>query len=169
MQDQLERGIIEKVRSEPSIGIRHYIPHHAVLNPSKPTTKVRVTYDASAKTKQDNKSLNECLYCGSVMLQDLTGILLSFQLNKVAMVADIEKAFLQLGLNENAKDVTRFLWLKDTSILKAENNIEVYRFCSPFWCHIKPFLLAATMDVHLKAYNRLQQKELVLATSTWTM
>ena len=40
------------------------------------------------------------------MLKDLTGILLRFHLNKIAIVADIEKAFLQIGLLENAKDVT---------------------------------------------------------------
>ena len=47
------------------------------------------------------------------MLKDLTGILLRFRLNKIAIVADIEKAFLQIGLLEDAKDVTRFFWLKN--------------------------------------------------------
>ena len=91
IQDQLHLEVIEKVKPQPADGIKHYIPHHAVINPSKTTTKVRVVYDASAKNKQDNKRLNECLYRGPVMLQDLTGILLRFRLNKVAIVADIEK------------------------------------------------------------------------------
>ena len=47
------------------------------------------------------------------MLQNLTGILLCFRLNKIAMVSDIEKAFLQIGLQDDAQDATRFLWLKD--------------------------------------------------------
>lgn len=88
IQDQLNLGVIEKVKPEPTDSITQYIPHHAVVNLSKPTTKVRIVYDASAKTKQDNKSLNEYLYRGPVMLQDLTGILLRFRLNEVAMVAD---------------------------------------------------------------------------------
>ena len=126
IQDQLRLGVIEKVKPGPSDTIKHYIPHHAVVNPSKTTTKVRVVYDASAKTKQENKSLNDCLYRGPVLLQDLIGIL---RLNKVAIVADIEKAFLQIGLNETQKDVTRFFWLKNTNNLNTDNNIQVYRFC----------------------------------------
>ena len=86
-------GVIERVKSGPSDSIKHYIPHHAVVNPSKTTTKVRVVYDASAKMKEDNKSLNDCLYRGPLLLQDLTGILLRFRLKKVAMMAHIEKAF----------------------------------------------------------------------------
>ena len=161
IQDQLNLGVIEKVKPEPTDGIRHYIPHHAVVNLSKPTTKVRVVYDASAKTKPENKSLNECLNRGPVMLQDLTGILLRFRLNKVAMVADIEKAFLQIGLNDNAKDVTRFFWLKDANNLNTENNIQIYRFCRvPFGIISSPFLLAATLDFHLKTFKSATAKKI---------
>ena len=78
-------------------------------------------------------SLNECLYRGAVILQDLTGILLRFRLNKNALVADIEKAFLQIGLTKDAKDVTRFVWLNNIDNLNTESNIQVYRFCGvPF-------------------------------------
>ena len=58
IQDQLNRGVIEKVISMSLEGlIKHYIPHHPVIIPSKNTTKVRIVYDASAKTKKENKSL----------------------------------------------------------------------------------------------------------------
>ena len=62
------------------------------------------------------------------MLQNLAGILLRFRLNKIAMISDIEKAFLQIGLQDNAKDATRFLWLRDKAILETDNNIQTYRF-----------------------------------------
>ena len=81
--------------------IKHYIPHHAVINPSKATTKVRVVYDASAKTRPEHNSLNECMYRGPIMLQNLTGILLRFR--KIAKVSDIEKAFLQIGFKMTLK------------------------------------------------------------------
>ena len=152
--DQLNKGVIEKVGCESDSLIKHYIPHHAVVNPAKATTKVRVVYDASAKSKPENKSLNECLYRGPILLQNLTGILLRFRLNKIALVADIEKAFLQIGLQDEAKDVTRFFWLKDKDTLGVENNIEMYRFCRvPFGIISSPFLLAATIDHHLKNCN----------------
>ena len=85
----------------------------AMVDAAKPTTKVRIVYDASAKPKSDNKSLNECLYRGPVMLKDLCGLLLHFRISKFAVVADNEKAFLQLGLQNEDRNVTRFFWIKD--------------------------------------------------------
>jgi uncharacterized protein YegJ (DUF2314 family) len=47
------------------------------------------------------------------MLKDLCGLLLHFRLSKFAVVADNEKAFLQLGLQSEDRNVTRFFWIKD--------------------------------------------------------
>ena len=93
IQEQLDRQIIEKVYMDsPTSYLKHYIPHHPVITPTKTTTKVRVVYDASVKTKR--KGLNECLYRGPVILPDLFGLLLRFRLHPIAIIADIEKAFL---------------------------------------------------------------------------
>ena len=154
IEDQLKQGTIEQAGSDSNTLIKHYIPHHAVVNPTKATTKVRVVYEASTKSKSENKNLNESLYRGPVLLQNLTGILFRFRLNKIAMVADIEKVFLQIGLQDGARDVTRFFWLKDKNKLEVENNDQVYRFCRvPFGIISSPFLLAATIDHHLKTCN----------------
>ncbi|CAG2200378.1 unnamed protein product [Mytilus edulis] len=132
INEQCEKGIIEKVdvTNKHEDHITHYIPHHAVVDSTKPTTKVRIVYDASAKTRDDNKSLNNCLYRGPVMLKDLCGLLLRFRMFKYAVVADIEKAFLQLGLQNPDRDVTRFFWVKDRTMpLFNINNVQIYRFC----------------------------------------
>ena len=67
-------------------------------------------------------------------------------------MADIEKAFLQLGIQRSDRDVTRFLWLKDVAKLEvSDDNIMMYRFCRvPFGLICSPFLLAATIKFHLQ-------------------
>ena len=152
IQDQIDKGAIEKADSS-SDGVKHYLPNHAVVNPHKPTTKVRVVYDASAKTKRENKSLNECLYRDPVMLNDLCGLLMRFRLHQVAIVADIDKAFLQIGLQPNQRDVTRFVWLKESDQSRVESgNIQEYRFSRlPFGLISSPFLIGATIESHLES------------------
>jgi len=50
------------------------------------------------------------------------------------VVGDIDKAFfLNVGLQVQDRDTTRFLWLKDSGQADLENNLQVYRFCrAPF-------------------------------------
>lgn len=162
IQEQLSRGIIEKVTSTSTEGsIKHYIPHHPVITPSKSTTKVRIVYDASAKTRKTNKSLNECLYRGPVIMPSLYGLLIRFRLSPIGVVGDIEKAFLNVGLQAKERDVTRFLWLQDSTIRNVENNLQIYRFCRiPFGIISSPFLLAATINYHLQESDSPVAKKL---------
>ena len=145
----------EKVDNPVTQNLVHYLPHHVVINPLKPTGKLRIVYDASAKTRKEIKGLNECLYRGPVMLNDLCGLLMRFRLCTVAIVADIEKEFLQIGLQPSKRDVTRFLWLKDHHHMRVDSdNIQEYRFCRvPFCMVTSPFLLGATVECHLDFYE----------------
>ena len=53
--------------------------------------------------------------------------LLRLRLCLIAMIADIEKAFLQIGLREDQRNVTRFLWLKSIENPSAEKeNIQEF-------------------------------------------
>ena len=114
IQEKLSKVVIEKVTSNSEEGpIKHYIPHHAVITPSKNTIKMRIVYDASTKTRKGEQSLNGCLYRGPVMLPNLNGLLLRFRMFPIGIIADIEKAFLNVGLQVCDQDVTRFIGLKD--------------------------------------------------------
>ena len=53
--------------------------------------------------------LNECLYKAPVILPNLYGLLVRFRLSPIGVVSDIEKAFLNVGLQTKERDVTRFL------------------------------------------------------------
>ena len=56
IQEQVDRGVIEKIDRFIQDGEKHYLPHHAIITPQKSTTKVRVVYDASAKSLEAHKS-----------------------------------------------------------------------------------------------------------------
>ena len=82
-----------------------------------------------------------------MILPDLCGLLLRFRLSPIAVVGDIEKAFLSIGLQGTDRDVTRFLWLKDPTVTTIENNVQIYRFCRvPFGVISNPFLLSAIIS-----------------------
>ena len=97
------------------------------------------------------KNLNECLYRGPITLPSMCGLLIRCCTYFIAILADIEKAYLQIGIQENESDVTRFFWFTDpTKPERVEGNLSVYRFyCVPFGIICSPFLLEETLRFHL--------------------
>ena len=145
-RDQLERGIIEEIDpAEKTQGVRlHYLPHHPVVRQDKDTTKLRIVYDASAKTRE-GPSLNSCLYTGPCLLPSTEDTLIRFRYHKIALLADVEKAFFMISVSPCDQDVLRFLWLDD--ILKNNPRTITYRFCRVvFGVTWSPFLLNATIE-----------------------
>jgi len=152
LQEQLQLGIIEKVSNEyceSADSSIHYLPHHAVIRKDKQTTKLRIVYDASARDK--GPSLNDCLFSGPKFDQNILDILLRFRMYKVALVADVEKAFLMISVCKNDRDVLRFLWVDD--VTKPVPVIHEMRFTRVvFGVSASPFLLNATINHHLQKY-----------------
>ena len=131
--------------------MRHYIPNHAVMNPNKSTTKIRIVYNAAVKKKNSTRSLNDR---GPLILEDICALLLRFRTIRIGIVADIEKSFLQVGLQEQNRDVTRFRWIKNIKTEEINNNCETYRFTRiPLGIISSPFLLENTIHHHLWEYN----------------
>lgn len=100
IRDQIKQGIVQPVGMQGTTvaGKVHYLPHHAVVRQDKETTKLRIVYDASARS--DGPSLNNCLYTGPKFDQRIMDILQRFRTYKVALAADIEKAFLMISMSE---------------------------------------------------------------------
>ena len=153
IQEQLRNGVIEAVSDlkVPEMGRTHYLPHHAVVGRDVKTTKLRVVYDASSRADGKGPSLNDCLHVGPSLTQLLFDILLRFRCNRIALIADIEKAFLNIEVDERDRDCLPFLLVDD--LQKEEPMIVVYRFCRVvFGVSSSPFLLSATLRHHLQTY-----------------
>ena len=149
IDEQEKRGFIEKVTNEVKESTKvHYIPHHYVRKESS-TTPLRIVFDCSCKPARGSPSLNECLKNVSPNLNELTGILLRFRLHKYAVATDIEKAFLNIGLDIDDRDATRFYWLSNP--VDPESELITYRFKSVlFGATCSPFILHAVLSKHLK-------------------
>ena len=89
-----------------------------MVRQDKETTKVRVVYDASARS--DGPSLNDCLHPGPKFDQRIFDLLLRFRVHRVALIADIEKAFLMVSVAKDDRNSLRFLWIDDVSREKPE-------------------------------------------------
>ena len=85
-------------------------------------------------------SLNPLLY----------DILFRFRENRVVLVGDLEKAFLNVRVDKSDRDCLRFLWLEDPPDV---SKIVVYRFCRVvFGLNASPFLLKATPRHHISKF-----------------
>lgn len=127
----------------------YYMPHQAVVRSCSSTTRLRIVFDASSH-RPGCSPLNEHLEKGPKLNADLVGILVRFRLFQVAITADIEKAFLQIGVRTEDRDALRFLWFETKPTSGAAANIEEWRMTRvPFGTTSSPFLLTATLMHHL--------------------
>ena len=115
----------------------------------KITTKLRIVYDASAKS--NGPSLNECLHKGPSFNQLILDLLLRFRFYKFALTTDVEKAFLMIAVTHSDRDVLRLIWIDD--INKKKPELRVFRFARVvFGVSSSPFLLNATVKFHMERY-----------------
>ncbi|XP_069194216.1 uncharacterized protein [Procambarus clarkii] len=157
IQQQLVSKFIEVVDNDDRKAGR-YLPHHSVMKDSV-TTPIHIVFSCSAKVKANSVYLNECLQKGSSLTQRLHDVLLRFRTGIFAYTADISKAFLRVGLQEEDCDFTKFLWIKDP--LDPNSDVITYRFASVLFGAISsPFLLQAMLDTHLKKSNSPYKAEI---------
>ena len=180
MNEQLQAGVLERVKCIGSIdeiqitlatdpkaydnvsvsfvdSSVHYLPHFSVRKRS--SGKLRLVYDASAKSHAKSYSLNDCLETGPDLINSLLSILIRFRTFKYALKSDIQKAFLQIEIEEYDRDLLRTLWVED-------EQVWIYRFARlPFGLTCSPFILAATLKKHLTDSNvTSQQRDQILSS-----
>lgn len=115
-----------------------YMPHHAIIKESSNITKVRVVFDASAKTS-NSVSLNDTLMVGPTIQDKLSSHLVRFRTYKF-VITYIEKMYRQVLLYEDDRRYQQILWRRDDKIKTFQLNTLTFRVSS------SPFLAIRTIQ-----------------------
>jgi hypothetical protein len=117
----------------------YFLPHHAIIKESSATTKVRVVFDASAKTTT-GKSLNDILMTGPTIQDKLFEHLIRFRVHKYVITADIEKMYRQIMIKPEDRIFQRLFWRVNDQIQVFELNTVTFGVSSA------PFLAIRTIQ-----------------------
>ena len=105
----------------------YIIPHHCVLKESSCTTKVRIVFNASARTPPF-LSLNDHLLTGPKLQKDITVVISNFRLNKVALCADIRQMYRQVLIAPPHRKFLHILWRDHPSVGVKEYELKTVKF-----------------------------------------
>lgn len=137
LEEYLQLGHMSLIETPGDDGF--YMLHHAVIKESSNTTKVRIVFDASAKT--NNKvSLNDILMVGPTIQSDLFSHLIRFRKYNYVITADIEKMYRQVWLHEDDRCYQRILWRRNNKIETFQLNTLTFGVTS------SPFLAIRTIQ-----------------------
>ena len=88
IEERKAEGVVEAA-DQPVQGVEFYIPHKPVIREGAESSKMRIVYDASAKSHVDAPSLNECLYAGPPLQNKLWNVLVRARVHPVMFTGDI--------------------------------------------------------------------------------
>lgn len=86
-----------------------YLPHHAVINELSTSTPVRVVFNAS-KPSTNGNSLNNIVFPGPALQNDLIAILLNWRCHRIVFMGDIKQMYRQIRLHDDDVTFHRILW-----------------------------------------------------------
>ncbi|KAL4126236.1 hypothetical protein QTP88_010462 [Uroleucon formosanum] len=113
---------------------RYFIPHHAVYRPAIDENKIRVVFDASAQSSR-GPSLNNCLFTGPKLQQDIVDILTRFRVPKYVFTTDICKMYRQILILPEYRQFQHILWRPSPhdELVEYELNTVTYGVnCAPY-------------------------------------
>lgn len=88
-------------------------------------------------------------------------MLLRFRIGNIAIIADAEKAFLQVRPHPADRDATCCLWVRSDKLPQGDNLVQCRYTRVTFGLTYSPFLLAKTIQHHLKTttqYSNIAQE-----------
>ncbi|XP_053968764.1 uncharacterized protein LOC128870195 [Anastrepha ludens] len=134
----------------PSTDQTFYMPHHPVVKESSVTTKLKVVFNASAKSTTGN-SLNDALFVGPQLQPDLYSILTRFRTHRYAVTADIAKMYRQICMSTKNLDLQRIVWRRDpTSPIKDYRMLRVtYGVAAASYLAVKSLQQTAKYSSHI--------------------
>ncbi|KMQ84915.1 hypothetical protein RF55_16893 [Lasius niger] len=114
MEEYEKQGHMSRLLQDAKIDVTlsYFLPHQAILRPDHITTKLRVVFDASARTDND-KSLNDILYPGPNLQSELLHILIRFRMHEYVITGDIAQMFRQILVDERDRHWQLIFWRKD--------------------------------------------------------
>jgi len=134
MEDYERRGHMSLSLQEDVRKDLYFLPHQPVIRPDSLTTKLKVVFDASAKT-DNNKSLNDMLYPGPNLQADLLHILIRFRMYKYVLTGNIAMMFRQILVAQEDLHWQLILWRKDEEDplnTFTLNTVTYGTTCAPF-------------------------------------
>lgn len=139
IKQHLDAGYLQEIDENSRDG--YFIPHRAVLRPSSSSTPLRVVFDASCKT-DSGKSLNDILYPGPKLQNDIFKILINFRIHPIAVIADLRQMYLQIRVNPDHRKFQRILWR-----FSSKEPLKIYELNTvTFGVSASPFLALRTIQ-----------------------
>ena len=145
-------NVIEKVSENQSENPKEFfLPHRPGIRQNAESAKLRVVYDASAKS-ESGFSLNDCLEKEPSLQNKLWDILIRTRFRPVILCADTEKGFLQIRIKEKERESLKLHWDKNLT----NNKIQILRFTRlVFGLNQSPFTLEGTLKTHFERYESM--------------
>jgi len=115
MNEYLELGHMRSVNMNEEHP-QYFIPHHEVFKMSQDgqSRQLRVVFNASAKTS-NGKSLNDELFVGPKLQNDICEIISKFRLHNVVFTVDICKMYRQIIIHPDHQKYQAILWRPSTN------------------------------------------------------
>lgn len=93
-------------------GSVYFLAHHAVFNDESLTTKIRVVFDGSMKSRS-GVSVNDVMLNGPVLQSELFDILILWRTFPFTLTCDIQKMFRNILINPEQTSLQNILWRDD--------------------------------------------------------
>ena len=91
--------------------------------------KPRVVFDGAATF--GGMSLNQVVWSGFNLLNDLVKVLTRFRTGLYACMADLNKCFFQMSVSENQRDLLCLVWYKNNDL--DEGKTQIFQFTRHVW------------------------------------